>query len=100
MEYAGLWHRTAAIFLDNILFILLYFALTFLMHGNIFYLNLVYQVICAFYYIGFTASKHQSTLGQKALKIKVVDINGAPVSLYSSLLRYVLWMLPAWPMII
>lgn len=100
MEYSGFWHRAAAITLDTILFIILFFVLNFLMSDSLFYFNLIYQIICAFYSIGLTASKHQGTIGQKALKIKVTDIKGNAISLYASSLRYVLWMLPAWPVIV
>ncbi len=100
MKYAGFWRRTSAITIDTVIFVCIYFALEMAMSTSFFYTNLVYQALCAIYYIGMTASPIQGTIGQKALNIKIGTLTGDALNVLQSIYRYIMWVLPAWPMII
>ena len=100
MHYAGFWRRTGAITIDTIIFVTIYFVLEMVMATSFFYTNLVYQALCAIYYIGMTASPMQGTIGQRALNIKIGTVAGEALNVLQSLFRYIMWVLPAWPMIV
>lgn len=100
MQYAGFWRRTGAIMIDTILFIMIYFAIDAVMGGNLFYASVIYQILCALYYVGLTATPMQATLGQKLLSVKIGTLTGDGLNILQSLFRYFMWVLPAWPLVI
>ncbi len=99
MQYGGLWSRATAILIDTIAGLSFYTLLTFLPNVSFFYENIIYQLACATYFIGFTASKFQASPGQLAMKLKVGDTQQRKLSPLQSLLRYFVWGIPAWPLV-
>ncbi|MBL4804259.1 MAG: RDD family protein [Alphaproteobacteria bacterium] len=100
VRYAGFWRRTGAIMIDSILFIIIYFGIDMVLGDNFFYASVLYQALCAIYYIGLTASPMQATLGQKLLSVKIGTLTGEGINVLQSLFRYFMWVLPAWPLIV
>ena len=70
VDYAGLWPRLAALFIDVILLVIVSWGIA----------NVVY-------FIGFWAWRGQ-TLGQLALNIRVVKTDGSDVDLRAAVLRF------------
>lgn len=100
MEYAGFWRRTGAMMLDTFVFMLLYFTLDIFTGHNFFLTNVLYQAACALYFIGMTASQYRGTIGQHALSIQIGTRDDQQLSIIQSAMRYIFWMLPAWPLVI
>lgn len=50
-------------------------------------MNLTITALYSFYYAYFESSYRQATPGKRILKLKVVDINGAELGLFTALLR-------------
>lgn len=100
MAYAGFWRRNFAITLDLIPFTILMLVLTHLVGDNFFLVNLLYQPICAAYFIFLTSSSQQGTFGQRILKLQIANKDGSKLSILQSVLRYLVWFAPGWPVIL
>ncbi|NCT40658.1 MAG: RDD family protein [Alphaproteobacteria bacterium] len=100
MVYAGFWRRNIALTIDTVIFCCVVFALDSMISYNFFILNLFYQAICLLYFVGLTASPKQGTIGQGVMKIKVGDLYGEVLSPLQSLIRYIAWGLPFWPLVL
>lgn len=88
MEYAGFWRRTFALILD-LLVEAPVIALTFLLFrvSLVGAIASVFLGAIAFAYPIYFLSRWGQTLGKMAAKIKVVRIDGGPISLRHALLR-------------
>jgi len=97
MNYAGFWRRSIAASLDTIVFFGVYALLEAFTNLSFTNVNAIYYCIMTCYYILMTTSKYQATLGQMIMNIKVGDIARYKLSLAQSSLRYILFILPALP---
>ncbi len=110
--YAGFWRRWAALFLDQLILGVAFYAVLFvlviaaavtgLLSGNDFnsedppawlvaaYLGslLLYYVAAALYFSLSESSKHQASLGKRAVGIKVVNAQGGRLSFSHALARW------------
>jgi hypothetical protein len=100
MKFAGLGVRTTALLIDTVVMVGAFIIIDMISGKNYFLSNLIYQPVCALYFILLTASSLQGTLGQKVLRIKIGDMTGLRISLSQSALRYLVWSLPMLPFIV
>lgn len=100
MRYAGFWRRALASIIDTTLLFITFYILKTILENNPLLLNIVYMSLCAFYYVCFTASKHQATIGQILLKIKIGNLLQERLSIGAAALRHFLVMLPYLPFLI
>lgn len=103
--YAGFWRRAGAFAIDFLVLIPGSFLLNWIFGTDIFseggeappsvlHLLLV-ALIYWIYHAGMESSRHQATLGEKALGILVADLKGRPISFGSATLRnWVIWAIP------
>lgn len=88
--YASMWKRVFSFLIDAFLFLVLSFLLSifFRMHDHDF---LISTLLCiSFYYIIFQSSSWQATIGQKILKIRIININGRNVGFFRVLIRFLI----------
>jgi uncharacterized RDD family membrane protein YckC len=90
-EYAGFWARFAAVFIDGILINIVLFPLRLILPGTMDFnnpapnfgmlalLNIITILVSWLYEAGMISSSWQATLGGKALRIKVTDLDGRPI---------------------
>jgi len=100
-DYAGFWRRFAAVFLDSIILMVVLIPLLVIAAvvggsmnaesgGGLFLLVwLLLMMISAAYFILMEAGERGATFGKRALKIRVVDLNGERISVGRSVGRFV-----------
>jgi uncharacterized RDD family membrane protein YckC len=98
VAYAGFWERFGAALIDGILMGVVGMAVGLAMGEGTFEANdngftyrssdLIGTIIGIFYYVGMETSKHQATLGKKALNLKVTDMDGNRLTIGRSIGRY------------
>lgn len=107
--YAGIWIRSFALIIDVVIFFPFGIFLETLIEETItenavlnhyVLYNIIFTIIAVVYYVTMTASKFQGTLGQMIMRIKVTDLNKQRISLKSAFKRYIIWIVPALPMMI
>lgn len=103
VKYAGLFVRTIAFVLDSVLVMVLFVPLSFLVFwlfgwlfgfsGLVFLLNMIITILflnlAYFGYFTYLTVKNGQTLGQKLMRIKVVDSEGNKITYTNALLRTV-----------
>lgn len=88
-KYAGFWRRFAAILIDS--FILGFssgFILSLITYPTILQFSILNTFISWLYFTIFESSSKQATLGKMALRIKVTDLEGKPISFARANGRY------------
>ncbi len=104
--YAGLWSRFCAGLWDTIylapISLASYIISQYLQNADslmVTVLSIASSSIHALYDILLLSGGKQATLGMRKKKIKIIDMNGARISLKRSLFRYILYILPILPVI-
>jgi uncharacterized RDD family membrane protein YckC len=98
-EYAGFFQRFAAVFIDAILLNIVLLPLRFIIPGtgfadpnpNMGMVGVVFVInvlVIWLYEAGMISSSWQATLGKKALRIKVTDLDGRPIGFAQATGRY------------
>jgi len=95
MQYASLWRRIIAITYDSILVISILFLMSlplfnFNLQEDIFLKTIVqiyFYLIIQYFFVWFWVNK-QCTLGMKAWKLKIIDLNGNKISYKKAILRF------------
>ena len=97
--YAGFWERFAAVILDNLLLGVVTGAISVVLGiaagrggpstGVVIALYVVPLLIGAAYFVSMESGERGATFGKRALKLRVVDTNGARISPARALGRYV-----------
>jgi len=85
--YAGFWRRAAASLIDAVLFVPVNLVLMLVSQSET-GADIVGLILALVYEAGMTASRTQATFGKMALGLKVVDENGARLTLARSLARF------------
>lgn len=84
--YAGFWRRVAANILDSLVLIIPNVVVTFLL-GNGTVALLVQLAVMVLYYAWMHSSAGQATLGKRAFRMKVTDLDGERIGFGRALLR-------------
>lgn len=82
--YAGFWKRALAIFIDEVILIVLLFAPLLV---GIILPKAIVSLVMLFYFVLLESSPLQGTLGKLMLGIKVTDGEGKRISFFRALLR-------------
>ncbi len=88
MEKASFWRRLFAYCLDNIIIGVVWGGLTMFLEMDPLVENLIVLIITAVYFIVFWATNGQP-LGHRALGIKVVMLDGSPLTYGKAILRFI-----------
>ena len=85
MIYAGFWRRFFAFWLDNMIILLInVIVISIIAAGGVNFdehvFNVIGMPISWLYFASLESSKKQATFGKRALGIKVVDMEGNPIS--------------------
>ena len=96
IQYGKFWERFGAYILDALIIGIPSYGLNYLNFITLksFYVYIPIALIGLFYK-PFMESKYQATLGKMALNLKVTDLNFEKINFEKSLLRSLIYMLPA-----
>ena len=87
MEKSSFWRRLFAYLLDNIIIGLIWGGLVAVLNLDPMVENVIGMIITAVYFVVFWATTGQP-LGHRALGIKVVTIDGSPLTYNKAILRF------------
>jgi len=91
IEYASLWNRLCAHFLDGLVILLIFFPYILLYGNKSSAFNQIYLICLIIVVFSFLESSNmQGTFGKLICGIKVVGINGERISFLNSLIRNVI----------
>ena len=88
MEKIGFWRRFFAYWLDNIIIGVVWGGMTAFLEMDPLVENLIGLLVTAVYFVVFWATNGQP-LGHRALGIKVVMLDGSPLTYGKAILRFI-----------
>jgi len=102
--YAGFWLRVAAILIDGVILVGIFFAIAFFIgvyagavgadvddwfsNDRYTWIDFLYLVLQWLYFAGLESSSAGGTYGKRILKIKVVNLQGKPISFWHATGRF------------